>query len=513
MRNTVRRLSAGAGAFALALAGVALTGGAASADAGPDQVDIDTTGSLNIHKRVGVAEGEAGTGELIANPGGTGLADVTFTLWQLGKSTIDGCLALDLRDTDAWESIPSEVAPATTAGVLTDGFCFVDPVNSGRTGTTDAQGEYTFTGLDLGLYYVQETDAPEDIVATSAPFYVSIPTKVDSAVTNHEWLYDVHVYPKNQRQAVPTKVINTDPEQGSFVLGSTVEWTITQTVPRLNANQTFDIAEIWDVLPASLEYDDTTSVKLAGVDLDPSDYTIDEDGVTWTLTTTGRAKLPANVGETIEIVFTTKVIEVTASGAIDNPGSTGTDPGYGSKFNEITTPGEDVPYTYWGQLDVTKTAPDGKVLKDAEFKVFPAGADDVCAPEVPTTGLVSTGISGTDGVVTWTQNVSDEMTSPLGLWIANSVKDQLTNPSKVYCLYETKVPAGYVGQVGARAVTITPGSDNILAVSVENLPRETPELPLTGAQGTMMLTLGGLALVGLGAGTLYMTRGRRNESA
>ena len=513
MRNTVRRFSAGAGAFALALAGMALTATAASAAPGPDQVDADTKGSLSIHKRVGVAEGAAGTGEVIANPGGTGLSGVTFTLWQLGKTSGGSCVALDLRDTGAWESVPDGTAPATHPGVEADGFCFVDPINAGHSGSTNAQGEYTFSGLDLGLYYVQETSAPADIVAPSAPFYVSVPTKADSAGSNHEWLYDVHVYPKNQKQDVPSKVINTDPEQEDFVLGSTVEWTITQTVPRLNANQTYDIAEIWDVLPASLAYDATTSVKLAGVELDAADYSIDAAGVKWTLTGTGRAKLPGNVGETIEIVFTTKVVQVTVNGAIANPGSAGTDPGYGSKFNEITTPGEDTPYTYWGQLNVIKTAPGGKVLKDAEFQVFPAGAGDTCAPNVPVTGLVSTGISGSDGVVTWTQDLPGNNASPLGLWIANSEKDQLPNPSKVYCLYETKVPAGYTGQVGARTVTITPGTANVLAISVENLPRETPELPLTGAQGTVMLTLGGLALVGIGVSALYVTRGRRNESA
>ncbi len=513
MRNTARRLSAGAGAFALALAGVALTGTAASAAPGPDQVDADTKGSLNIHKRVGVAEGAAGTGEVINNPGGTGLGDVTFTLWQLGKTSGGSCVALDLRDTDVWGDVPTGTAPATHAGVVADGFCFVDAINAGHDGITNAQGEYTYAGLDLGLYYVQETDAPADIVATSAPFYVSLPTKVDNAASNHEWLYDVHVYPKNQKQDIPSKVINTDPEQGSFVLGSTVEWTITQTVPRLNANQTYDIAEIWDVLPAGLEYDDTASVKLNDVDLDAADYTIDDAGVKWTLTADGRAKLAANVGNTIEIVFTTKVTQVTANGSIANPGSDGTAPGYGSKFNDVTTPGDDTPYTYWGQLNVTKTAPGGKVLKDAEFQVFPAGAGDTCAPTVPATGLVSTGVSGNDGVVTWTQDLPGNNASPLGLWVANSPKDQLANPSKVYCLYETKVPAGYTGQVGARAVTITPGTDNVLAISVENLPRETPELPLTGAQGTLMLTVAGLALVGIGGGALFVTRGRRNESA
>ncbi len=512
MRNTVRRLSAGAGAFALALAGVALTGTVASADPGPDQVDPGTQGSLTIHKRVGVAEGPAGTGEVIANPGGSPLEDVTFTAWRLGKTSGGSCVALDLRDTNVWDDVPTGIAPATRAGVEAEGFCFVDAINARRTGITNAQGEISWPGLALGLYYVQETNAPADIVATSAPFYVSVPTKVDSAASNHEWLYDVHVYPKNQKQDVPTKVINTDAEQGSFVLGSTVEWAITQTVPRLNANQTYDIAEIWDVLPAGLEYDDTTSVQLNGVDLDTADYTIDDAGVKWTLTAAGRDKLAANVGNTIEIVFTTKVTQVTADGAIANPGSDGTTPGYGSKFNNITTPGEDTPYTYWGQLNVTKTAPGGKVLKDAEFQVFPAAADNTCAPTVPATGLVSTGVSGNDGVVTWTQSVAGPNASPLGLWVANSVKDQLANPSKVYCLYETKAPAGYTGQVGARAVTITPGTANIQAIDVENLPRETPELPLTGAQGTLMLTVGGLALVGIGGATLFVTRGRRNET-
>ncbi|NLE19168.1 MAG: LPXTG cell wall anchor domain-containing protein, partial [Propioniciclava sp.] len=99
--------------------------------------------------------------------------------------------------------------------------------------------------------------------------------------------------------------------------------------------------------------------------------------------------------------------------------------------------------------------------------------------------------------------------SPLGLWIANS--DEPTNPTKDYCVYETAVPAGHTILDFNNTVTIEPGETNTFELTVENLRTEGPDLPLTGAQGTMVMTLGGLLLVGAGAGALVVSR-RRNEA-
>lgn len=66
---------------------------------------------------------------------------------------------------------------------------------------TDKNGEVTFSNVPLGLYVAIETTKPAEVTSAVAPFLISVPmTKVgksgNGAAT--EWLYDIHVYPKNQ---------------------------------------------------------------------------------------------------------------------------------------------------------------------------------------------------------------------------------------------------------------------------------------------------------------------------
>ncbi|MFT4294521.1 MAG: SpaH/EbpB family LPXTG-anchored major pilin [Micropruina sp.] len=499
------RLAAGAAAVALAMAGAVAMGTAAAAAPGPGQGDNPrTTGSLIIHKRVGVAEGTAGTGEVVPNPGGRPLPDVEFTIWRLGRTVAGSCQAIDLANTDHWQAspaIPTGTAPATTAAVTAAGFCLAD---AGTARTTGSQGDLTFGGLPLGLYYVQETDAPATVVARSAPFYVTVPLPL----ADDEWIYDVNVYPKNQELQGPVKTVAAP---SGLVVGSTLSWTITQTVPPLNTGETYRSVSIWDRLPAGLEYAGTTSVSVNATALaaGANGYTVDPAGVTWSLGGAARSTLSA--GDTITVVFTTRVTSVTATGRIANPGSVSTDPGYGSEFNGGRTPGETVPHSYWGALRVTKVDPNAAPLANAAFQVYPrTGA--ACAAEPPATGLVSTGTSGADGIVVWTPNAPAAASSPLGLWVANNDDGPLDPvPTKVYCVYETVVPAGYIG-AGVQTVTITPGTDNTLSVPVTNTPRDTPELPRTGGQATLGMSIGGLVLVAAGAVVIVVSRRRHGAS-
>lgn len=60
---------------------------------------------------------------------------------------------------------------------------------------TTADGTASFTNLDVGFYVVIETKTPDKVTTPAAPFIVSVPmTKADGS----DWLYDVHVYPKNK---------------------------------------------------------------------------------------------------------------------------------------------------------------------------------------------------------------------------------------------------------------------------------------------------------------------------
>lgn len=65
---------------------------------------------------------------------------------------------------------------------------------------TTKDGKTTFNELELGLYLVVETTKPKSVTSAVTPFLVSVPmTKVgkDGKTDPTEWLYDIHVYPKN----------------------------------------------------------------------------------------------------------------------------------------------------------------------------------------------------------------------------------------------------------------------------------------------------------------------------
>lgn len=74
--------------------------------------------------------------------------------------------------------------------------------SAGTSMTTDTNGVAEFKKLELGLYVVIETKTPPAVTKAVTPFLVSVPmTKVEtdanSKKTATEWLYDIHVYPKN----------------------------------------------------------------------------------------------------------------------------------------------------------------------------------------------------------------------------------------------------------------------------------------------------------------------------
>ena len=78
--------------------------------------------------------------------------------------------------------------------------------------TTDTSGVVKFEELPLGLYLVLETETPDSVRTACEPFFVSVPMTKVSTDTNGgltDWLYDVHVFPKNSTaygQAVLQKV-------------------------------------------------------------------------------------------------------------------------------------------------------------------------------------------------------------------------------------------------------------------------------------------------------------------
>lgn len=204
----------------------------------PNPVWTQDTGSITIHKYEwnddtrGPATGEKEDADsLPSNDKGekpTPLAGATFTVYQV-KSADE---LKDYYDGEevTWPKSWTEYAEKDTA---TGGYKLKDGVTATPFGskTTDASGIVQFGKvpgeggetevLPLGLYLVLETETPDSVRTACEPFFVSVPmTKVSDDANGGltDWLYDVHVFPKNSTaygQAVLQKVgkqSGTNPE-------------------------------------------------------------------------------------------------------------------------------------------------------------------------------------------------------------------------------------------------------------------------------------------------------------
>lgn len=165
------------------------------------------TGSITIHKYEWNGDaGKTGTGEpgdsLPTNDKGetpTPLAGATFTVYQV-KNAEDLKKYYDGKDV-AWPTSWEDYAePDTTTGGYKLKREKVKAVTEVGSKTTDASGVVKFEKLSLGLYLVLETKTPDSVKTACVPFFVSVPMTKVSTDTNGaltDWLYDVHVFPKN----------------------------------------------------------------------------------------------------------------------------------------------------------------------------------------------------------------------------------------------------------------------------------------------------------------------------
>ena len=153
--------------------------------------DPDKTGTVTIHKYTsGNGMGSVGNGTE-AHPGDfpTGaepLKGAGFTLYQVvdkgGMEAYYKADPTDLPDVSEYVESDGTIKTAYSRNATSEGF-------------TDANGTATFSGLELGFYVVIETTVPDAVTTPMKPFLLSVPmTTTDGS----DWLYDIHVYPKNE---------------------------------------------------------------------------------------------------------------------------------------------------------------------------------------------------------------------------------------------------------------------------------------------------------------------------
>ncbi|MBK0417745.1 SpaH/EbpB family LPXTG-anchored major pilin [Leucobacter sp. CSA1] len=478
MKQSLRRLTAGAGIVALAVLGAAGSAAAASATEGGGggyPVVPDQDGTLTLHKHVEDPRSTDG------NPAGAPLEGVEFTIQQVGTGTAGDCDAIDLTVPGGWQSVSEAIDGfESSAPDLPAGFCFTGVSDAD---TTASDGSVTFAGL-RGLFLVTETDPGDNMITAPAdPFLVTVPQPVEGQNgAADSWDFSVDAYPKNTLTTVnPTKTVGATDE---LTPDAVVDWTITVPVPQLAFP--YSQIEVTDSPAAGHVFNGFTSVTYDGVPLtSPADYTV--SGSTIALTPAGLATVGTGGGDLV-VKLTTKV-DGSHIGELKNEASV--------KLNGTSTP-TDKPQTNWGKLKVLKHQAKNETatLAGAEFAVYEQTGGTCPTPAVGTP--VTTGATDANGVF---ERI---------LWISNTNPGEAVG-SKVYCLYETKAPTGYVLDSTPREATISAANEWVHTVKFPNVPVEGPKLPLTGSTGTMAFGLVGLGLIGAAAATLAVRRARAHR--
>ena len=167
-------------------------------------IDTKKTGSITIHKYTeGTVTGTAASGKEDATQvpeGAVPIKDVGFTIYKVEDAA---------KLADYYSSTPNSLP-------LVSNYCTVSGKNvnlatgvaekkQGEEVKTDVNGVAKFTNLPLGIYLVVETTSPAIVTGPCEPFLISVPMTTDG----DDWLYNVHVYPKNSTAVGKVSLVKT----------------------------------------------------------------------------------------------------------------------------------------------------------------------------------------------------------------------------------------------------------------------------------------------------------------
>ena len=520
-----RRAAAAAGVLTLAFLGLAPS---AVATETPNYGNIKTEvkGSLAIHKHL------TGGGKDIGTPTGTPKNDedkapavegVVFTAYPITDINLKDPAGWDTISNLARTGVPDSACTnpaAPTLGAHTFGKGMASPA-------TNSEGLATITEMPVQAYLVCETTTPGDIVQKAKPFVVTIPHPNTAAGADGQWIYDVNVYPKNEAIDVD-KTIQAQKLNG-YGVGSLIKFPVESTAPTLDAKSFYKYFQLKDTLDERLSEVTATEVSLEGTTLQPTDYDVvtNQQTVTVTFTAEGLKKIKAAPGKKVSAVFQGKVTKAGSNGTITNRAQVISDTVYAEQpptpvtppTNPENPPTSDEVTSNWGDLSIKKvdTHQQGQTkagLQGAQFQLYKAkdAYANTCSNEKEGDPIA---INGETTLTTDAQGAINVK----GLFISDSIDganrdNQKDATARCYVLVETKAPAGYVLPAGDGAVTpvkIEVGAVTTDNVTIENTKQSVPGLPLTGANGMLILTASGASLLMIAVGSVLVARYRERK--
>lgn len=453
---------------------------AAMATQGNPMGDItNTPGTINVYKHAnpGGTLNYGNGNEAVA--GGDALGGVTFTLYKVeGVDLVNGNAGWDVvgKVTDSTQPVEPDLElddQHMPKKVTIDGKKYT-LTKAGEETTADGTGLAKFADVYPGLYIVVESEAslPQGsvIVAKAAPFFITLPIKG----ANGAWSYTANVHPKN--------TVSQGPEKSAEVKNAAdgvITWTVKQTLPTFDDTNKLTEFRFEDDLSGAGETKgtvDSVKVTVNGVDT-TADFNKELAGLGGkhlVITAQKPGDLPS--GGKVVATYTTKA---SAHGQFRN--------GVYSFINNVAV-GHALAFADLGEITVEKVdANDNKLyLSGAEFKVCVDEDGVEETNDCPAVGTITTGSYGTGSL--------------------DKLKIQK------YVLFETAAPAGYTFNPDTPyKADLTTATYNTVTLKIENTKTNVPTLPLTGADGQLLMTIGGVALVLLAGGVFLVARKKRSE--
>lgn len=380
--------------------------------------------------------------------------------------------------------------------------------------TTDAEGILSFKDLPLGTYRLSESDDPR-VKTEMDPVLISVPTYNQEHKTNPdkpEFLYNIHVYPKNlinqNGPSIGKDVVEEGNDEATVDRFAPFEWIIVSDIPDIEEKETPRKYVITDKLDPRLDFVSNVSVSFRTANKQETtemgkgtDYTftaekVTEEGykennqssLTWTLTEAGLGKLKDYAGGHVVVKFTTKLNEKAELGtAIPNQAGLDYINWAGSQY----LPQSDTPEVHTGGIKIEKVdKSDNDVkLEGAEFMIY--RSEEAAKTEKPEKAVQR---DEEPYVVTSNENGIAFFD---GLSYGDTTGMDVQTGSTDYWIVETKAPTGYNRLHNPFKVTISATSHTIDAANMYVVynAKDNYKLPFTGGAGLIVFLGAGAVLL------------------
>lgn len=365
--------------------------------------------------------------------------------------------------------------------------------------TSDLDGTANLSGLELGLYLVVETSAPQPYVA-GAPFFVDVPrteTKTVEGENVSYWEYNVKVHPKNGKNELKKqiKVNNTYVGADTVKPGDTITYEVTGSLPYLtqqelsNQNKYFTIS---DKITGEMCYEGDINVVINVKDSankDTRKATIATDKKSFSLKLTGDDVENFN-GQEFTVTYNAKTTNnFVAGSAISNTAKV--------ESNAATNPTPPIVNVYTFAIQINKKNTEEKAIEGVTFKLYD---NKECTGDPIATGKTDEkGIIKFDGLDA--DNNDGNGTTYYLKETATEDKSYslLANPVKVtliptYKENSTTYDGGLKYKINDGDEK-TSDDNNVRTAIADIVNKKGFNLPSTGGMGTYIFTIGGLVVM------------------